>query len=83
MAWVWIAVGGALFLGFYLGFMVMGILAAAATIARSADRRPETGDGSDGRTDLDLDGVGVGCGPGLGCGGDVGADGLACRGMRR
>ena len=84
MTWIWIALAGAVLLGFYLGILVMGILAAAATIppdAHAETRRRGAGVGNG--TDLDLDGVGIGCGPGLGCGGDARTDGLACRGMRR
>ena len=32
MTWVWIAIGGAMLLGIYLGLIIAGVIAAVATI---------------------------------------------------
>jgi len=75
MTWIWIAIGGAVLLGFYLGIMVMGILAAAATIAPDAHAETQRrGAGVGNGTELDLAELGIGCRVSVGGGGDVRAD---------
>jgi len=81
MTWVWIAVGGAVLLGIYLGLIIAGVIAAAATVRRNQERsnvqKFECSDvlGSKNDADLDLEELGVGCRVPAGCGGDAGADG--------